>query len=77
MKTMFAILTLALIVGSSFGQSAELHKAAYSGDVSKVREILQKGVNPDDRDSFGGTALHAAMFHCVTTVDRVLTPETV
>ena len=55
MKTMFAILTLALIVGSAFGQSAELHQAAYSGGVSKVREILQKGVNPDDRDSFGGT----------------------
>jgi ankyrin repeat protein len=62
MKTMLAILTFALIVGSAFGQSAELHKAAYSGDVGRVREILQKGVHPNERDSFGGTALHAAMF---------------
>ena len=72
MKTMFTILTLALIVGSAFGQSAELHKAAYSGDVSKVREILQKGVNPDDRDSFGGTALHAAMFQKNMEIVRLL-----
>ena len=72
MKTMFTLLTLALIVGSAFGQSAELHEAAYSGDVSKVREILKKGVDPDDRDSFGGTALHAAMFQKNMEIVRLL-----
>jgi len=46
----------------AFGQSAEIHQAAYHGDIDKVRELLQKGVKPDERDSFGGTALHAAMF---------------
>jgi len=46
----------------AFGQSAEIHQAAYHGDINKVRELLQKGVKPDERDSFGGTALHAAMF---------------
>ena len=40
MKTMFTILALFLIVGSAFGQSDQLHKAAYSEDVDKVREIL-------------------------------------
>ena len=47
---------------SAFAQNAEIHKAAYNGDIKKVRELLQKGVKPDERDSFGGTALHAAMF---------------
>ena len=35
---------------------------AYNGDTNKVRELLQKGVTPDERDSCRGTALHAAMF---------------
>jgi uncharacterized protein len=39
-----------------------LHKAAHSGDIESVRKILKTKVNPDARDSFGGTALHAAMF---------------
>jgi len=72
MKMMITIVTLVLIVGSAFGQSADLHKAAYNGDVTKVREILQKGVNPDDRDSFGGTALHAAMFQKNMQIVRLL-----
>jgi ankyrin repeat protein len=44
------------------GQDAEIHKAAYNGDIQRVQELLRKGVNPDARDSYGGTALHAAMF---------------
>ncbi len=72
MKMTITFLTLFLIVSTAFGQGAELHKAAYSGDVSKVREILQKGVNPDDRDSFGGTALHAAMFQTNMEIVRLL-----
>jgi ankyrin repeat protein len=59
------LLTVAFIILTAcwaFGQSAEIHKAAYHSDIHKVRELLKKGVNPDERDSFGGTALHAAMF---------------
>ena len=47
---------------SAFAQNAEIHRAAYQGDIERVRELLRKGVKPDERDSFGGTALHAAMF---------------
>ena len=39
-----------------------LHKAAHSGNIEEVREILKTKPDPDARDSFGGTALHAAMF---------------
>ena len=39
-----------------------LHKAAYNGDIGLVKNILKNNVDPDARDSFGGTALHAAMF---------------
>jgi len=42
--------------------SDKLHKAAYNGDIQTVRVILKDKINPDERDSFGGTALHAAMF---------------
>jgi ankyrin repeat protein len=56
------ILSFLFLANFAFGQSAEIHKAAYDGDINKVRELLQKGVKPDERDSFGGTALHAAMF---------------
>ena len=56
------ILFFLFLSNLAFGQSAEIHQAAYHGDLNKVRELLQKGVKPDERDSFGGTALHAAMF---------------
>jgi uncharacterized protein len=39
-----------------------IHKAANRGDLEAVREILASGTDPDARDSYGGTALHAAMF---------------
>ena len=56
------LLFFLFVTHSAFAQNAEIHKAAYNGDINKVRELLQKGVKPDERDSFGGTALHAAMF---------------
>lgn len=45
-----------------------LHKAAHTGDIALVRNILKKNVDPDARDSFGGTALHAAMFQKNTEI---------
>ena len=63
MKKAFLIFFLLILsAGLVYGQNAEIHKAAYNGDIKKVQELLSKGVNPDERDSYGGTALHAAMF---------------
>ena len=62
MKKTALLLFFLFVTHSAFAQNAEIHKAAYNGDINKVRELLQKGVKPDERDSFGGTALHAAMF---------------
>jgi|GEM_PF-1340247 len=39
-----------------------IHVAANRGEIDKVREILLTSPDVDARDSFGGTALHAAMF---------------
>lgn len=39
-----------------------IHKAANTGDIDLVKKILSTEINVDERDSFGGTALHAAMF---------------
>jgi len=55
--TVFAILAPSLLFSSD-----KLHKAAYNGDIKTVKIILKDRINPDERDSFGGTALHAAMF---------------
>ncbi len=49
-----------------------LHKAAYNGDIELVRKILKNNINPDERDSFGGTALHAAMFQKKTEIIMLL-----
>ena len=73
MKSLSLIITFLILTAScAFGQSAEIHKAAYNGDINKVRELLKKGVNPDERDSFGGTALHAAMFQKKMEIVRLL-----
>ncbi|ELA6610320.1 ankyrin repeat domain-containing protein [Vibrio alginolyticus] len=39
-----------------------IHLAAYHGNEAQVIELLKLDPDPDDRDSYGGTALHAAMF---------------
>ncbi len=57
-----AILILLLVSVPALVFSGELHKAAYNGDIDAVRVLLKDKVDPDERDSFGGTALHAAMF---------------
>lgn len=49
-----------------------LHKAAHSGDIKAVKTLLQNTVDPDERDAFGGTALHAAMFQQNTDIIRLL-----
>lgn len=49
-----------------------LHKAVFNGDIKLVRNLLKDNVNPDARDSFGGTALHAAMFQKNTEIIMLL-----
>lgn len=46
---------------TTYAQDA-LHKAANQGDEALVAKILLTKPDPDARDSYGGTALHAAMF---------------
>lgn len=56
------LLSFVLLVATCGFAGNQLHKAAYDGDIEAVRNILKNKVDPDERDSFGGTALHAAMF---------------
>jgi ankyrin repeat protein len=49
-----------------------LHKAAHRGDIELVRTLLKADFDPDERDSFGGTALHAAMFQSNTEIITLL-----
>jgi uncharacterized protein len=46
----------------------DLESAAYNGEKQKVIDILKTKPSPDHRDSFGGTALHAAMFQKDTSI---------
>ncbi len=73
-KNTFLICLLAISVSSpttAFCKDS-LHKAAHNGDIGLVSNILKNNVNPDERDSFGGTALHAAMFQKNTEIITLL-----
>ena len=72
MKKIPVVILFFLLSGNAFAQDDAIHKAAYHGELQKVRDLLQKGANPDARDSFGGTALHAAMFQKNMEVVKVL-----
>lgn len=49
-----------------------LIEASYNSDIKKVQNILKGDVDFDKRDSFGGTALHAAMFQDNTKIIELL-----
>jgi ankyrin repeat protein len=57
---------LALCGAVMFGSACaddSLHKAAYRGEIETVRQLLaRQPLDLDERDSSGGTPLHAAMF---------------
>lgn len=55
------VLTASSPAALSYPKDA-LHKAAYAGKLDEVQKILATKPDPDARDPFGGTALHAAMF---------------
>ena len=70
------LLICLVVISVSFPMAAfcedSLHKAAHNGDIGLVRNILKNNVDPDARDSFGGTALHAAMFQKNTEIIMLL-----
>ncbi len=73
MKKMILSLVLILFVFNGFALcNQELHKAAHRGDIESVKRLLKNNPNPDERDSFGGTALHAAMFQKNMEVIKLL-----
>ncbi|WED23457.1 ankyrin repeat domain-containing protein [Vibrio sp. JC009] len=71
-------LTIAAFLLSALGFSYQalcsdsIHLAAYHGNEEKVIELLASHPDPDARDSYGGTALHAAMFQNNTEIVRLL-----
>ena len=69
---LISILAISFLFPTTAFCKDSLHKAAYNGDIELVRKILKNNVNPDDRDSFGGTALHAAMFQKNTEIITLL-----
>jgi ankyrin repeat protein/uncharacterized protein DUF3471 len=64
-KTCLALIPL-LLAGAAFAQDSqpdrgdELRRAATAGDVAKVKELLEQGVDPNSANRYGGTALSFA-----------------
>ncbi len=65
-KLIFSLIIVVGVAGffimPSIFSSGDLERAAYDGDKAKVVELLKAKPDVDHRDSFGGTALHGAMF---------------
>jgi ankyrin repeat protein len=60
-------LFLFIVIGCGSAQEKKyaadaVNQAAYTGDIELIREILKTNPDRDARDSFGGAALHDAMF---------------
>jgi ankyrin repeat protein len=67
------IVCACLLVSLAACADDKLHKAAYHGDVDQVRTLLRRrDLNLDERDSSGGTPLHAAMFQKNTEIVQLL-----
>jgi ankyrin repeat protein len=49
-----------------------LHKAAFAGDVERVKELLKKGADPNTKDKKGRTPLHAAAYKGHVEVVKLL-----
>lgn len=64
-KILAALVALSALLFTGFSLFASddtVHLAAYHGNQARLVELLSTGPDPDARDSYGGTALHAAMF---------------
>ena len=57
---------------SDWRRRTPLFEAAYWGDVAKVQVLLERGANPDGRDTAGYTALHGAAFNGIFNPHLVL-----
>ena len=73
-KLLVLFSTLAIGMTATFQAfcSDTIHLAAYHGNEAQVIELLKANPDPDDRDSYGGTALHAAMFQDNTRIVELL-----
>lgn len=65
-------LGLLILSSQTMAQSDQLHLAAYHGKEQQVIALLAENPDPDARDSYGGTALHAAMFQDNLNIVRLL-----
>lgn len=66
------LLSLVLLAVTCVFAGDQLHKAAYHGDIDTVRSLLKTTIDPDERDNYGGTALHAAMFQNNVEIIKLL-----
>lgn len=54
------------------GTGDDIIQAAYHGKVEQLQTLLKQDFDPDTRDSYGGTALHAAMFQDNVEIVKML-----
>lgn len=59
---MFSFFAVSMTAAFQVFCADTIHLAAYHGNEEQVIELLKANPDPDNRDSYGGTALHAAMF---------------
>ena len=71
-----SLLVLALAAGCGGGEAkparGELLRAAEAGDLDRVRSLLERGANVDERDAAGRTAVTAAAYGGHADVVRAL-----
>lgn len=72
MRNAAVYVLLGLIIYSSSVFAEDLELAAYNGEKHKVIEILKSKPDINHRDSFGGTALHGAMFQKDISIINIL-----
>ncbi len=85
-KLVWAIVAAAVISFPGSGASAQvppstqeianysgLHKAAVSGDLTAIHELLASGADPDPRDGYARTPLHVAAYRGQHDALRALT----